>query len=37
MGKRTGVAFVDGEFVPWKLRRRAIIPIMTFAEMFGME
>lgn len=37
MAKRTGLPLIDGEFIPWKLRRRDRMPIMAIAEMFGME
>ncbi|MGT0190709.1 nSTAND3 domain-containing NTPase [Burkholderia pyrrocinia] len=37
MAKRTGLTLIDDEFEPWQLRRKEGLPIMTFAEMFGME
>lgn len=37
MAGRTGVPLVDEDFDPRQLRRKETIPIMTFAEMFGME
>lgn len=37
MAKRTGLTLIDGEFAPWQLRRKELIPVMTFAEMFGIE
>ncbi len=37
MAQRTGLLLIDNEFDPWALRRNEDMPIMTFAEMFGME
>lgn len=37
IGARTGLDLVEETFDPASLRRRESIPIMTFAEMFGME
>jgi hypothetical protein len=37
MAQRTGVPLGNPDFEPWALRRRATIPITTFAELFGME
>lgn len=37
MAMRTGLPLIDDEFNPWRLRRKKAVPIMTFAEMFGME
>ena len=37
MAGRTGVPLIDDEFDPRPVRRKEAVPIMTFAEMFGME
>ncbi|WP_321822637.1 MULTISPECIES: HEAT repeat domain-containing protein [unclassified Burkholderia] len=37
MARRTGQPLIDDEFDPRPLRRKKAVPIMTFAEMFGME
>lgn len=37
MAKRTGLPLISDEFQPWSLRRKKAVPIMTVAEMFGME
>lgn len=37
MARRTGLPLIDDEFHPWQLRRKEAVPIMTFAEMFGIE
>lgn len=37
MAGRTGLPLIDDEFDPQLLRRKEALPIMTFAEMFGME
>ncbi len=37
MARRTGLPLIDDEFDPRALRRKEVVPIMTFAEMFGME
>jgi hypothetical protein len=37
MTMRTGLPLIDNEFNPRELRRKKGMPIMTFAEMFGME
>ena len=37
MAKRTGLTLIDDKFEPWQFRRKDALPIMTFAEMFGME
>lgn len=37
MTSRTGLPLIDDEFDPRLLRRKEAMPIMTFAEMFGME
>jgi hypothetical protein len=37
MAMRTGLPLIDDEFDPQALRRKKAVPIMTFAEMFGME
>jgi hypothetical protein len=37
MARRTGLPLIDDEFDPRPLRRKHAVPIMTFAEMFGME
>lgn len=37
MARRTGLPLIDDKFHPWRLRRKEAVPIMTFAEMFGME
>jgi hypothetical protein len=37
MARRTGLSLIDDEFDPRPLRRKEAVPIMTFAEMFGME
>lgn len=37
MTSRTGLPLIDSDFNPSALRRKQSMPIMTFAEMFGME
>lgn len=37
MARRTGLPLIDDKFDPRLLRRKEAMPIMTFAEMFGME
>ncbi|SIO59837.1 HEAT repeat domain-containing protein [Paraburkholderia phenazinium] len=37
MAGRTGLPLINDEFHPWQLQRKEAMPIMTFAEMFGME
>ncbi|CAM2192466.1 PBS lyase HEAT-like repeat-containing protein [Paraburkholderia kururiensis] len=37
MAGRTGLPLIGDEFCPWRLRRKEAVPIMTFAEMFGIE
>lgn len=37
MAMRTGLPLIDDKFDPRKLRRKKAVPIVTFAEMFGME
>jgi hypothetical protein len=35
MTLRTGLPLIDDTFEPWSLRRKKVMPIMTFAEMLG--
>jgi hypothetical protein len=35
--RRTGLSLINDEFDPRPLRRKEAVPIMTLAEMFGME